>query len=95
MGHILKHICLAYKFELTVLNSKCNLAQVSCAYSTEIETLTAGVCIKVRIYGRVPGMRVGDKPEIHSNLVFELGLRHGSDQALLWLWNRPTTTALI
>ena len=36
--------------------------------------LTAGVCSKVRTSCRAPSKGVGDKPQIHSNLVFELGV---------------------
>ena len=39
---------------------------------SESQTQRAGVCSKVRIVGRAPSKGVGDKPQIHSNLIFEL-----------------------
>ena len=36
----------------------------------ENQTLTAGVCSKVRVYWRAPSKGVGDKPQIHCHLVF-------------------------
>lgn len=50
------------------------LSKGSCDYSTESQTLTADVCNKVRVYCRVPSKGVGDKPQICSNLAFELGV---------------------
>ena len=41
------------------------------ACGTESPPLTVGVCSKVRIYCRAPNKRIGDKPQIYSNLVFD------------------------
>ena len=51
-----------------------NWAKGLCVCSAESQTLTAGVCSKVRICYRVPCKGVGDKPQVRSNLAFELGI---------------------
>lgn len=42
----------------------------------ESQTLRAGVSSKVRVYCRAPHKGKGDKPQIHSHLVFELGITY-------------------
>ena len=51
-----------------------NGAKGLCARGSQKAKLTAGVRSRVRIYYRAPSKGVGDKPQIHSNLVFELGV---------------------
>ena len=43
-------------------------------HGAESQTLTSGVCSKERIYCRALSKEVGDKPQIHSNLIFEFEL---------------------
>ena len=52
----------------------------SCASGTESQTLTVGVPCKVRVYCRAPSKGVGEKPQIHSNLVVEFGVFKGEEK---------------
>ena len=45
-----------------------------CVQDAENQTLSVDVCSKERVYFRPPSKGVGDKYQIHSNLVFELGV---------------------
>ena len=45
---------------------------------------TLGICSKVRIYCRAPIKGVGDKPQIHSNLIFELGAFLNGEEQRGW-----------
>ena len=38
----------------------------------KVRLLTARVCSGIRVYCKAPSKEVGDKSQIHSNLVFEL-----------------------
>ena len=49
-----------------MMGPECNRAKCSRAHGTESQTLTAGVCVKVRVYCRAPSKGVGDEPQIHS-----------------------------
>ena len=45
----------------------------SCVQDAENQTLSVDICSKGRVYFRPPSKGVGDKSQIHSNLVYELG----------------------
>ena len=46
------------------------------------------------VVGSIPGLAQWVKDSVLP-LSCDVGCRHGSDLALLWLWRRPVATALI
>ena len=44
------------------------------AQGAESPILTAEICSKLTIYCRAPSKGMGDMPQIHHNLLFELGV---------------------
>ena len=55
------------------LSNWCKQARVPVPAKQKARLLTVGICSEVKAYCKAPSKRVGEKPHIHCNLVYELG----------------------